>query len=130
MTLTEALNRQVASIAALAKTYSVYAPIPATSEDAATDVVVVTFDGATFTSMTDSGTKEARFTLICVSREHLQCVELTELLARSLHGFSGEMGGTDGVNVIDIQAEEQSEDFDMEHSVFSRSISLVISYEP
>lgn len=130
MTLTEALYRHVSGVALLAKTYSVYGPVPATTEDAAADVVVITFDGASFTSMTDSGAKDARFTLICVSRQHLQCAELTELLANSLHGFSGVMGGTGGVDVIDIQAEEQSEDFDGEHNVFTRSISLVISYEP
>lgn len=129
MTLSEALFSHVSALVSEARVYAAYSPMPKTADEEFLDVVVLQFNGAVFTAMDEPVNRDATYLVTVVSRDHLRAVQAAELIARDLHGFGGLMGGDDGVKVIDIQAEETAEDFDAEHFLFARSISLLISYE-
>lgn len=126
MTFSEALYFHVTNVAADSRVYAVSAP----AVDAAlSTVVVIAFEGATFTGLGAPSTREALYTITVVSLDHAAAVTLSESLAISLVGFSGIMGGAGGVDVIDIDASESPEEFDPEHSLFARNVALRVTYE-
>jgi hypothetical protein len=133
MTLSEALYSHVSGITAVEATaedrvYAVNAPAPVDATAEFPDVVVISFEGATITSLSTPVTRESNFTVTVVSRQHLRAAETAEAIVRDLHGYAGTMGGSSGVNIIDTEADEGPEDFDGEHLLYARSVLLKITH--
>ena len=135
MTLSQALFTHVAGLAnvvavASDRVYAVDAPRPSSVSAPYEDVVVISFEGAEHDSLNNEPCNRiANYVITVVSKSHLRAVELAESIVRSLYGYRGTMGGVGGVAVVDIEATETPEDFDPEHSLFARNISLRITYE-
>lgn len=128
MTLSEALFPFVSALVPEARVFAVMAPPPRDGEEYM-DTVVIRFEGAEFTSMSNPVSRDTTQTIVCMSSVHFRAVEMAERLALEFQGFSGLMGGDEGVKIVDTKATELPEEIDQEHMLFQRSISLLISYE-
>ena len=126
MTFSQALFTHVSEVAAEAQTYALTAPADAASTG---PVVVISFDGAVFTGLSEPDTCEENYTITVVSDDHLEAVTLARALALNFNAFSGVMGGDGGVEVVDIEASEGPEEYDADHSLFARNVSLRVTYE-
>ena len=132
MTLSEALFAHIAALADVVSTagtnvFSVEGLRPTTTYQ---DAVVIAFEGASIDSLNSTNTvRIADFSVVVVSTVHLRAVSLAESIVRSLHGYSGVMGGAGGVNVIDCTAKEGPEEHDTETNLFARVVTLSVTYE-
>lgn len=106
--------------------YAVSAPA---ADALAQTVVVIAFEGGAFSGLSVPMTSEDNYTISVVSAIHLEAVTMARAIALDLDSFSGIMGGAEGVEVIDIEASEGPEDYDPEHFLFARNVSLRVTYE-
>lgn len=126
MTLSEAIFRHVTGCVGDALVYAVSAPM---AEVEGQSVVIIAFDGATITSLSEPSTRESLYTISAVSSDHLAAITLAEAICEAFHGFGGVMGGVGGVDVVDVDASEAPEDYDPENALFARNVSLRVTYE-